>query len=158
MSAPSPEKAPTVRDAAEAWEALFRAQVAVMRRLARDPAFGSLGIKEYDVLFTLSKCPAGGLRLNELNDHVLLAQSSLSRLVERLERQGLVTRATAPGDGRGVVVRLTAEGERVQREIGRAHVREIARIVGDALTPAELGQLRDLTSKLRLRVVDQHPL
>jgi DNA-binding MarR family transcriptional regulator len=142
-----------VREAAEAWEALFRAQVAIMRRLARDPAFGSLDIKEYDVLFTLSKCPAGGLRLNELNDHVLLAQSSLSRLVERLVKQGLVAREAAPGDGRGVVVRLTAE-----REIGRAHVREIARIFGDALTPGELAELQDLSTRLRSRVVESHPL
>ncbi|WP_430295455.1 MarR family winged helix-turn-helix transcriptional regulator [Sinomonas sp. B1-1] len=158
-AAPDPGgRTPTVREAAEAWEALFRAQVAIMRRLARDPAFGSLDIKEYDVLFTLSKCPAGGLRLNELNDHVLLAQSSLSRLVERLVKQGLVAREAAPGDGRGVVVRLTAEGERVQREIGRAHVREIARIFGDALTPGELSELQDLSTRLRSRVVENHPL
>ncbi|GAB4099647.1 hypothetical protein GCM10028789_18110 [Sinomonas halotolerans] len=146
-----------MRETAEAWESLFRAQVAVMRRISRDPAFRTLGITEYDVLFTLSTCP-DGLRLNELNDHVLLAQSSLSRLVERLVRQGLVSRTSAPGDGRGVVVRLTEAGRGLQREVGRAHVREIARVMGDALDADELAELTALTGRLREHVVTHHPL
>lgn len=150
--------APSVREVSEAWESLFRAQVAVMRRLQRDPAFRPLGINSYDVLFTLSGCEGRGLRLNELNDHVLLAQSSLSRLVERLEKQGLVVRESSPQDGRGVVVRLTEKGARVQREVGRAHVREINRIMGGALDAAQLAELRSLTSRLRERVVADHPL
>ena len=104
MSAPTESP---VRLAAETWESLFRAQVAVMRRLQAGPAFKSLAVNEYDVLFTLSRCPSGWLRQNELNDHVLLSQSSLSRLVERLEKRGLVERMPAPDDGRGVLVRLT---------------------------------------------------
>jgi len=88
------------RLAAETWESLFRAQVAVMRRLQAGKAFRNVAINEYDVLFTLSRCPSGWLRLNELNDHVLLSQSSLSRLVERLEKRGLVDRMPAPDDGR----------------------------------------------------------
>ncbi len=99
-----------VRLAAETWESLFRAQVAVMRRLQAGPAFKGLAINEYDVLFTLSRCPSGWLRQNELNDHVLLSQSSLSRLVERLEKRGLVERMPSPDDGRGVLVRLTEAG------------------------------------------------
>ncbi|MGY3566412.1 MarR family winged helix-turn-helix transcriptional regulator [Sinomonas sp. RB5] len=155
---PAPHAGPSVREVSEAWESLFRAQVAVMRRLQRDPAFRTLGINSYDVLFTLSRCEGRGLRLNELNDHVLLAQSSLSRLVERLERQGLVARESAPADGRGVVVRLTEEGARVQREVGRAHVREINRIMGGALDAGDLAALRDLAARLREHVVADHPL
>ena len=94
MSSPSASSA--VRLAAETWESLFRSQVAVMRKLQAGPAFKSLPVKEYDVLFTLSRCPSGQLRLNEINDKVLLSQSSLSRLVDRLEKRGLVERTTAP--------------------------------------------------------------
>ena len=103
-----------VRLAAETWESLFRAQVAVMRKLQAGPAFKKVAINEYDVLFTLSRCPSGWLRLNELNDHVLLSQSSLSRLVERLEKRGLVERMAAPEDGRGVLLKLT-DAEIIQR-------------------------------------------
>jgi DNA-binding MarR family transcriptional regulator len=138
-----------VRLAAETWESLFRAQVAVMRRLQSGPAFRNLAVNEYDVLFTLSRCPSGWLRLNELNDNVLLSQSSLSRLVDRLEKRGLVERMPAPDDGRGVLLKLTEEGAALQKEIGREHVRDIAELVGPALTAAEQRELLRLTEKLR---------
>ncbi|MFP3460416.1 MarR family transcriptional regulator [Arthrobacter globiformis] len=139
----------TVRLAAETWESLFRAQVAVMRRLQSGPAFRTLAVNEYDVLFTLSRCPSGWLRLNELNDNVLLSQSSLSRLVDRLEKRGLVERTPAPDDGRGVLLKLTEEGAALQKEIGREHVRDIAELVAPALTAAEQRELLRLTEKLR---------
>ncbi|NUP60138.1 MAG: MarR family transcriptional regulator [Pseudarthrobacter sp.] len=138
-----------VRLAAETWESLFRTQVAVMRKLQSGPAFRKLAVNEYDVLFTLSRCPSGWLRLNELNDNVLLSQSSLSRLVERLEKRGLVARMPAPEDGRGVRLLLTEEGRELQKEIGREHVRDISALVTPALTPAEQKELMRLTDKLR---------
>jgi DNA-binding MarR family transcriptional regulator len=138
-----------VRLAAETWESLFRAQVAVMRKLQAAPAFKNIALNEYDVLFTLSRCPSGWLRLNELNDHVLLSQSSLSRLVERLEKRGYVERTPAPDDGRGVLVRLTEDGRELQKQIGREHVRDIADLVGPALSTAEQRELLRLTEKLR---------
>lgn len=141
-----------LRLAAETWESLFRAQVAVMRRLQAGPAFRNVAVNEYDVLFTLSRCPSGWLRLNELNDHVLLSQSSLSRMVERLEKRGLVVRMAAPNDGRGVLLKLTDEGAALQKEIGREHVRDISSLVGPALTAAEQKELQRLTEKLRQSV------
>jgi DNA-binding MarR family transcriptional regulator len=141
-----------IRLAAETWESLFRAQVAVMRRLQAGPAFRKVALNEYDVLFTLSRCPSGWLRLNELNDNVLLSQSSLSRLVERLEKRGLVVRMAAPNDGRGVLLKLTDEGAALQKEIGREHVRDISSLVGPALTAAEQKELQRLTEKLRRSV------
>lgn len=140
------------RLAAETWESLFRAQVAVMRKLQAGKAFKNVAINEYDVLFTLSRCPSGWLRLNELNDHVLLSQSSLSRLVERLEKRGLVVRQPAPDDGRGVLLKLTEEGAALQKEIGREHVRDISSLVGPALTDVEQKELQRLTDKLRQSV------
>ncbi|MDQ0849686.1 DNA-binding MarR family transcriptional regulator [Arthrobacter sp. B3I9] len=149
---PAKTAASPVRLAAETWESLFRAQVAVMRRLQAAPAFKDLAVNEYDVLFTLSRCPSGWLRQNELNDHVLLSQSSLSRLVERLQKRGYVERVPAPDDGRGVLVRLTEEGRELQKQIGREHVRDIADLVGPALSPAEQRELLRLTEKLRAAV------
>jgi DNA-binding MarR family transcriptional regulator len=138
-----------VRLAAETWESLFRAQVAVMRRLQSGPAFKTLAVNEYDVLFTLSRCPSGWLRLNELNDNVLLSQSSLSRLVERLEKRGLVERMPAPQDGRGVLLKLTDAGRDLQKQIGREHVRDISALLTPALTASEQRELLRLTEKLR---------
>lgn len=140
---------PGAREAAEAWESLFRAQVALMRRFQRDDVWGELSIREYDVLFTLSGCPDGTARLKDLGEGSLLTQPSLSRMVERLEAAGLVQRGPVVGDARGVAVSLTAEGSRVQREIGRRHVRSIRRFVGGALDSDELATLQRLTDKLR---------
>jgi len=151
MTHAKPTESP-VRLAAETWESLFRAQVTVMRKLQAAPAFKALAVNEYDVLFTLSRCPSGWLRLNELNDNVLLSQSSLSRLVERLEKRGFVERTPAPEDGRGTLVRLTDAGRDLQKQIGREHVRDIAALVGPALSAAEQQQLLRLTEKLRTAV------
>jgi len=148
---PRPEpRGSDVRLAAEAWESLFRAQVTLMRRFQADDIWRDLTMREYDVLFTLSRAPGGELRLRDLNEGMLLAQSSLSRMVERLEARGLVERSVPEDDARGTLVRLSAEGARRQRETGLAHVRTIAEYVGQALDPAELEQLRDVLDRLRL--------
>ncbi|MBG0739209.1 MarR family transcriptional regulator [Paeniglutamicibacter antarcticus] len=139
--------------ATDAWESLFRAQVSVARKLQSDPAFKNVNMREYDVLFNLSRCPSGWLRLNELYDHVLLSQPSISRMVDRLEQQGLLQRKTVAEDRRGVLIGLTDAGRQLQRDIGRDHVRDINGLVGSALTDAELTQLKKLTDKLRKSVL-----
>ena len=145
---------PSAREAAEAWESLFRAQVAVMRRLLADDIWGDLSMREYDVLFTLALAPTESLRLRELNENILMAQSSLSRMVERLEKRGLVKRHPSPDDGRGVLVSLTEEGAATQKELGRRHVRSIAHYVAPAMDADELLELRRLTENLRAAQVD----
>jgi DNA-binding MarR family transcriptional regulator len=146
----SAHRAPaSARQAADAWESLFRTQVAIMRRLQADDIWHDLTMREYDVLFTLSRAAGGELRLRDLNEGILLAQSSLSRLVERLEARGLVARSVPTDDARGTLVRLTAEGARLQRETGLAHVRTIERYVGQGLEPAELATLAGLLDRLR---------
>ncbi|GAA1128109.1 hypothetical protein GCM10009582_26760 [Arthrobacter flavus] len=145
---------PAIRLTAEAWESLFRAQVAVMRRLRNDPSFKKLAIGEYDVLFNLTRCPTGWTRLNELNRNLLISQPSLSRMVERLEAKGLVQRKQAPDDQRGVMVALTDTGRELQREIGAAHVRVIHTLLGPILQTGELKQLLELTQRIREGVDD----
>lgn len=148
--APDAGLGPDVRASADAWEALFRAQVALMRRFARDDVWGGLRVREYDVLFTLARAPGRALRLRELAASSLLTQPSLSRLVDRLEADGLVERRPVEDDRRGTDVHLTPRGAQRQREIGRRHVRSIAALVGGALDPDELATLERLCTKLRL--------
>jgi len=135
--------------AAAAWEELFRTQVAIMRRLQRDPIWDRVSLREYDVLFTLSGAPGRQLRLRELAESSLLSQPSLSRMVERLAAAGWVRRDRAPEDGRGTLVSLTAEGAALQKEVGRRHVEAIAHYVGGALDDAQLQTLTEITGALR---------
>jgi len=101
----------------DAWEALLTAHAAVMKQLAAEDTWTDVSMREYDVLYTLSK-DTEPLRLSELNRHVLLSQPALSRLVERLAERGLVERHADPADGRGVRLSLTAAGRTTQRAIG----------------------------------------
>jgi DNA-binding MarR family transcriptional regulator len=131
----------------DAWEALLTAHASLIRQFAAEDIWEDLTMKEYDVLYTLSKCP-DPIRLGELNRHVLLSQPALSRMVDRLAERGLVSRATDPRDGRGVRLALTAEGLAVQRRIGRRHGRSVAQAMRAGLTPVELRQLAEIGGKL----------
>lgn len=148
MAAATNHPAAGVGLSAEAWEAVFRAQVAVMRRLAQDDIWHEVSMREYDVLFQIARSETGHLRLRDLNERILLSQPSLSRLVDRLEARGLLVRERAADDARGVTVRLTDAGAHLQRQVGRRHVRTIHRQVGGALTDQELHTLRDLCTRL----------
>ena len=74
----------------------------------------NLGLSEYRALLRLSHAPKGELRMQELAAHLKLNQSSVSRMVERLERSGWTVRDVCADDKRGVYTVLT--------EKGRAHV------------------------------------
>ncbi|PJI94178.1 MarR family winged helix-turn-helix transcriptional regulator [Luteimicrobium subarcticum] len=140
------DEAPT---AVAAWESLFRAQVAVLRRLGRDPIWGEVSFREYDVLYTLRIRPGCCARLRELAASSLLTQPSLSRMVERLEERSLVERRPVPDDARGTLVVLTDAGMRLVTTVGRRHAEAIDAYVGEALEPSERAALRTLTEKLR---------
>lgn len=139
--------------AVDAWEALFRAQVSVMRQLGTEFPVGPLTLTEYDVLFTLSTQPDRRLRLRELNEQVLLTQPSVSRLIDRLATRGLIVKIPAPGDGRGIIVALTEEGFNVFRRVAARHMESIAAHLGCALSVAELRELTQLCDKLRRETI-----
>ncbi|MBO1902817.1 MarR family transcriptional regulator [Leucobacter weissii] len=138
-----------IRLANETWESLLTAHAVLMRGFGAESVWSDHGItmREYDVLYTLAKCPAPA-RVGELRNTVLLSQPALSRLVDRLERRGLVARDADHADGRAVRVALTDAGRDMQRTVGRAHARSVARAVGGRLDEAELHELHRLTVKL----------
>jgi DNA-binding MarR family transcriptional regulator len=80
------------KTAVVAWEALFRAQVSVVRYLTAEFPTGEISLNEYDVLFNLSTQPGRQLRLKDLNRHLLLTQPSVSRLVDRLAARGYLAK------------------------------------------------------------------
>jgi DNA-binding MarR family transcriptional regulator len=129
----------------DAWEALLSAHAVLMKQFAAEDIWAEVSMREYDVLYTLSKGP---VNITDLNRHVLLSQPALSRMVDRLAARGLIERCPDPADGRGRRLSLTDEGRAVQRQIGRRHARGVARAVSTALTPADQRQLETLCRKL----------
>ncbi len=131
----------------DAWEALLSAHATLMKQFAAEDIWGDISMREYDVLYTLSKCREP-VRPSELNRHVLLSQPALSRLVDRLADRGLVQRHPDPADRRGVRLSLTPAGRVLQRQVGRKHARSVARAMVAGLTPGELRQLETICLKL----------
>ncbi|KPG82950.1 MarR family winged helix-turn-helix transcriptional regulator [Frigoribacterium sp. RIT-PI-h] len=133
-----------------AWEALFRAQVSVMRELTECFPTSEISFNEYDVLFNLSNQPDRRARLRGRPRHPLLTQPSISRLVDRLASKGIVEKTSDPGDGRGIIVTMTDEGYDLYRRTAISHAEAIRRRVGGALDDDELASLAELCTKLRL--------
>ena len=131
----------------DAWEALLSAHAVLMKQFAAEDIWDDISMRDYDVLYTLSKCD-GPLRLSELNRHVLLSQPALSRLADRLAERGLIERHADAADGRCVLLSLTEAGRDRQREVGREHARSVARAVTAELDPGELRQLEQICLKL----------
>jgi DNA-binding MarR family transcriptional regulator len=135
-------------DAVEAWEALYRAQVAVLRRLLAEFPDDEVSFTEYDVIFNLYRQPGRALRIRDLNRHLLLSQPSVSRLLDRLAARGLVVKERDASDARGTIAVLTERGAEVFRRVGSQHARSIiARM--SVLAPGEQQELARLADKLR---------
>jgi DNA-binding MarR family transcriptional regulator len=137
------------RLAIDAWESLFRAQHEVFEEISGD--FDSaLTQAEYDVLLTVTRAPDMTARLRDVTANMLISQPSVSRLVDRMAARGLIAKCPDPEDGRGSLVRATEAGASSFRKVASAHGRSIAERMS-LLSDDELAQLRDLTSKLRIR-------
>jgi DNA-binding MarR family transcriptional regulator len=108
---PTPPTTPLNRDEQAAWRAIVRAVLVLPKTLDADLlASCGLSLAEYTVLMHLSEASGGSMRMNELATESILSASGVTRLVERMERQGLVVREQAAGDGRGMTATLTEAG------------------------------------------------
>lgn len=132
-----------------AWRGFLRAHATVVRVLEADlQAEHELPLASYDVLVQLSESPDRRLRMTELADRVLLSRSGLTRLADRLEREGLLTREPCPSDARGTLAVLTDAGLDRLRAAWPTHLRGVRAQVLDRLTPEEVEQLAVLMGKL----------
>jgi DNA-binding MarR family transcriptional regulator len=107
-----------------AWRALMTAKVNSWNALERELEDYGLGVSDFEVLDRLVEEPTHEIRLQDLAESVHLSQSALSRLADRLERHGLVSRCSCADDRRGIFVVLTeagasrhAEADSVAREV-----------------------------------------
>lgn len=134
----------------DAWEALFRAQVSVLRDVSLEFPSGQIAIVEYDLLFNLSRLPGQRARPRDLHRYLLLSQPSVSRLIDRMAERGFVTKTPDEDDGRGIFVTLTEAGLGVFRRTAAVHSASIVRRFGETLSADELATLTQLCDRLRL--------
>jgi DNA-binding MarR family transcriptional regulator len=79
----------------------------------------------YDVLWPLYQAPDHRLRMKDLAEEVVLSRTGLVRLVDRIERAGLLRREPVPGDGRGAYAVITEQGVAMLRRMWPVYAREI---------------------------------
>lgn len=132
-----------------AWRALARAVLVVPRVLDAEMLESQgLNITEYNVLMNLSEAPDHSLRMRELANFVSITVSGLTRVVERLSRQGLVERVRAESDGRGQVAVLTPAGLERLRQAWPSHLAAVRRHVIDHLGDLDLVSLAEALANI----------
>ena len=132
----------------EAWAALLQAHATLVRRLESDlEREPGLALADFDVLAQLAQA-GGELRMTELAARALISRSGMTRRVARLADEGLVRRADADADGRGVVVALTDAGVARLAAAAPVHARGISKLFVEQLSDHELAVLERALGKV----------
>ncbi|GAC1591232.1 MAG: MarR family transcriptional regulator [Acidimicrobiales bacterium] len=129
-------------DVLAVWADFLRAHAILTDVLGRELAEATgLPLSWYDVLIQLHGVPDGQLRMQELAAAVVLSKSGLTRLVDRLEREGLVQRTSCPSDRRGTFAAITPAGRAALSAARPVHLDGVARHFGSHLTPVQVADL-----------------
>ncbi|WP_085369490.1 MarR family winged helix-turn-helix transcriptional regulator [Leifsonia sp. NCR5] len=133
MNSSSAGNGSPTQDSAAAWAQVAALAAAVDATLGRWLVdMHGIGLTEYRAALHLSMSPQQELRISELANRVGLNQSSVTRLVGRMEAKGLVTRDTCPDDGRGVYAVITSAGLDAVTRIRKPFEAKVTEILGNA--------------------------
>src|SRR5438034_10617505 len=136
------------RGGLEAWESFLRAHATLMRRLEVDLAEATgLALADFDVLAQLARA-GGELRMTDLAARALISRSGMTRRVARLVEEGLVQRANADADARGVIVALTDAGVARLTETAAVHLRGVSELFVTQLDDPDLAVLKNALGKV----------
>ena len=133
-----------------AWASVLRVHAAVVPRLERELAAVGMPLSWYDVLLELNSAPDRRLRMTELGAKAVLSRERVSRVVDELERAGLVRRERNPDDGRSLLAVVTDEGRARLRAAAPTYLAGIEQHFGTHLDDDEA---RAIAGALR-RVVE----
>jgi len=143
--------APTGLTSAEsgAWRGLLRAHAGLVKALdgELERAHG-LGLSSFEVLMRLDAAPERRMRMCELAESVLLSRSGLTRLVDRLERDGFVARHSCEQDARGSFAVLSESGAEIVRAARATHIEGVRRHFLGRFSAPELDSLRGFLARL----------
>ena len=131
------------------WRAFLQQHVVLLRRLETElSAETGMSLAHYDVLVQLAYADDRRLRMHELANRVLLSRSGITRMVDRLESDGLVERRACPSDARGSFAVLTEAGLSRLREATPVHLDGVRRRFVEPLSAGELAELTALLERL----------
>jgi DNA-binding MarR family transcriptional regulator len=135
--------------AIEAFVRIVRASAALTRRLsAQLSADHGLSLNAYEALLILARAPERRMRRVDLANSLLLTAGGVTRLLDGLERCGLVAREESSTDRRVTYAVLTRAGRDKLREASRSHTRQIRELLGEHYDDDELMQIAGLLDRL----------
>ena len=102
----------------------------------------------YDILWELEKSQDGSLRLNDIGEKVLLNKYNITRLIDRMEKDGLVSREACKMDGRGVFACITNKGKKLRKKMWPVYESVINENFLSHFNKKELKQLAEFTTRL----------
>jgi DNA-binding MarR family transcriptional regulator len=136
----------------DAWRSFMRAHAIVTRKLECELlAQHQISLPEYTVLVRLLEAPDRRLRMTDLAEGVFLSRSGMTRLVDRMQSDGLIERTTCATDLRVTYAQLTERGYARLRECSGTHLRGIREHVTGKLGPEDLEQLDTLMTRITAR-------
>jgi len=130
---------PLLRELVSAYQSFERYSAAHIRSLGLTPP-------QFDIVATLGNTP--GMSPKQLGEKTLITKGTLTGVVDRLSDKGLVRRIASPSDGRGQIVQLTRQGEKLFTRIFPAHLAYMERAFAQ-LSPTELAGMTDSLHRLR---------
>jgi len=131
------------------WIQLFRAHKKLRDKVDHALKSASLPPLEwYDILLELERATSSGLRPYELEQTLLLSQHGVSRKVDRMVKDGLVSRKPSTEDGRGYHLFITPKGRKLRQEIWKTYGQQINQGIATNLTPTETKALAKLLAKI----------
>ncbi|TML94970.1 MAG: MarR family transcriptional regulator [Actinobacteria bacterium] len=135
--------------AVDAWARLLRGHASATRELsAQLVTEHGLTINDYEALLYLSRAEEGRMRRVDLAEQLLLTASGVTRLLDGLERAGLVERASCASDRRVTYAVLTAAGRTKLQEASESHLAGVRALFEERFTSEEIVQLASLLERL----------
>jgi len=133
----------------QAWARLVRAQQTALGGVEADlKQAGFPPLVWYDILLELERALDGRLRHRDIERGMLLQRYHVTRVVERMERDGLVSRAPCPDDARGAYAAITDRGRAMRREMWPVYAAAIDKHFAEHFTQKELAQLGAFLGRL----------
>ena len=132
-----------------AWRGLLRVHSRLVKALDTElENEHGLAVTSYEVLMYLADSPEGRMRMHDLASSVLLSRSGLTRLVDRLERDGLLERTSCESDARGAFAVITPRGRGKLEAARRTHLEGVRRMFLEHLSADELERLGELWQRV----------
>src|SRR5258706_6763328 len=129
---------PAVDPRQRAWARFVTVQALLLERI--EEAFAAAGLPPlawYDVLWILESAEHGRLRMADLARQAVVSRSNVTRLTDRMEKEGLVARFDCPVDGRGTVAKLTDKGRTLRAKMWPVYKKQIDTLFGKHLEARE---------------------